>query len=362
MSRTQAMHSVARAWVVGLCLSACGGNSLDSLDRAGIDNGNQEHVLYRPKDEVFALRSDAERLYWKSGVLSTITGLRGCVAAACDETVVTYTDGKRNNDGTPLVKGFTVEAGTLYWVQTRNESLQSIVSCPVTGCTGEPTVVVAEVYGAESLLVRGNTVYWSSPKDSALLSCSLVGCTQPAVLALNQEFVGGFTDLAALVAGERNIYWSNGEQVMSAALDGRSPPSVFAANQKGLGSLAVNATHVFWQRGEAAKTIVSCPLDGCEGEPTVVVADELSTISLVADASRAYWIAADGFDSPRNASIRGASVAPVPAPVELYRGESETAFGPLALALGPADIYWVGWGTGDNLAAARHSAIYRMPK
>ncbi|MGC4093093.1 MAG: hypothetical protein QM756_35435 [Polyangiaceae bacterium] len=336
-----------------LAVGACGGNSLELDGRDKYTLGNEEHVFYRQQGTVYAIQVDAQRLYWISGSSVRPSALRSCVSTACDDTVVTYADLGVVTDQR-LVWTFTVADGMIYWAHPRNGIVEEIVSCPVSGCQGAPTFIT-EGYQTRSILVRGQTIYWSSETDRAILSCPLVGCSTPKVVAANMEAPVG------LSATSEQLYFGSADQVFSYALDGGSPPRVFLAEQSGVGAVLATTTDLFWWVGGDTRRLVSCPLPGCAGAPRVVTQDEF-LYPFVADAERAYWLSSDVFATPPNTSIRGVDLTMAGTPFEFYRGESASAFGPVWLAMNADYVYWAGWGTGDSSSAALHSAIYRMAR
>jgi hypothetical protein len=163
------------------------------------------------------------------------------------------------------VVGAAVDTSNVYFANTVQ---RTILACPVTGCTGAPTVVSPDslLTDAGQLLpwqlgVDQANVYWdltrywpnlSGPAEGQVLMCAKAGCNAtPTVLA------SGLRNPAGLASDGVNVYFSErGVAKTASAMDGR---------------------------------ISKCAVTGCSNRP-VPIADNLSYPQGIAlDASHVYW-------------------------------------------------------------------------
>ena len=121
-----------------------------------------------------------------------------------------------------------------------------------------------------------------------MLACALTGCgAGPTVLAAGQPAPHG------LVVGGGNAYWVTAKgDVMSCSVDGCFTSSLIASGQSIASTsyaLAIDDVALYWANGSTG-TIVSCPLSGGEGVPTVVGLASGSVAAIAVDATSLYWV------------------------------------------------------------------------
>ncbi len=339
-----ARGSSALAFVL-VAAPACGGESLQ-LERA--DEANDPAAFITNQVYARAILVDESRVYWATG-REPRASLRSCLKDDCGASAVTYVTLSQNGSSMPFVVAALGEQA-VYW---QNEG--PILSCPAGGCSGSPTPIAA--YGASSLVVDGDYIYWTSASDTAVFRCSLSGCSSPTVIALHQ------LDAAALGVAGDNAYWLSNSRVMRAKKDGSETPVVMADAQTGAACLAVNSKHVFWSHGEDSGGQVSfCPLAGCEGTPTDLVVGEHSASGLRVDDQRAYWINADLVPQGFAGALRAIDLKSGAVPATLHVGQFFPTVFEHTIAIDANFVYWVAAPALDPKGNFDRQIIYRQAK
>ncbi len=265
--------------------------------------------------------------------------------------------------------GVASDGTNLFW-----SASNAIWSCPVTGCTGKakqiapltsgnPTPVVID---ATHVYFQGFSGYVDAQSSGSILRCPKAGCTGPAeVVAAKPTFSN-----TALAIDDQAVYWSTcggyncDGQVMRIGKDG-SDLRAIGGSHNGPQRLAVTTTTVFWIDGPtngagADGSILSCPLSGCSGPPTVVAANQENPTDIAVDANNVYWTLAGSFFGP--GALDGAVLS---CPLSGCGGAAPTPVAthqpyPMALLVDDCGIYWSNEGRSD--AGPKGSTIQACTK
>jgi hypothetical protein len=208
--------------------------------------------------------------------------------------------------------------------------------CAIGGCGNQPTTLASGWLTPQPIvpgaLTLGNgTLYWSG--GGSVLTCPITGCS------------GGFATLASGVGAtgvavdSERVYWTiyDTGEIASAPVDGSSPPVTMASGQVGVSSSVVDATKLYW--ATYSGTVVACPPTGCPSGPTVLWSGapgstQAVTVGLAQDALRLYWTNGN--------PIGGGSVFAcdkADCPGTLVAIES-SASSPLGIAVDDENVYW----------------------
>jgi hypothetical protein len=121
-------------------------------------------------------------------------------------------------EGRPFPAWLTVDATNIYW--TERHMAGSVRSCPLAGCTGEPTLLASDQPYPGSLAVDAERVYWINFRSAVyppnagstsgeLLACPLSGCgSNPTVLAANQP------EPRTIAIDGTHVYWTTFGEVI----------------------------------------------------------------------------------------------------------------------------------------------------
>jgi hypothetical protein len=170
------------------------------------------------------------------------------------------------------IVGVALDTSNAYFASTINGT---ILTCPLTGCGGAPTVLSPDSLMADAgqllpwrLATDEANVYWdltryetnlAGPAEGQVLACAKAGCNgSPTVLA------SGLRNPWGLVTDGTNVYFlEHGDTRTANAKDGRvakcavtgcsNQPTVIADNVSYPHSIAVDSAYVYWtDLGEAA--------------------------------------------------------------------------------------------------------------
>jgi len=242
-----------------------------------------------------------------AGLQATIiaTSSHGITGFAIDATNVYFTVGSLMNAGDPEAFSY----GT-------------VSKCPLSGCTGSPTVIATGQNYPQQIAINGSALYWfnynaatlmrcalncaddatplftlpelqplgfavtansiffTSPYAGLVEECSAAGCADAGVtLASGQlqptEIATDGTELAwsnwgiQHTSGLKNLTYSDGG-VLSCPVAGCDAGVRTLSSLTNLGSsVVVESSTVYWYD---AGSILSCPATGCSAAPQVVVA------------------------------------------------------------------------------------------
>jgi hypothetical protein len=132
---------------------------------------------------------------------------------------------------------------------------------------GVPTIIATHQWGARALVVDETRIYWTTTYAlGSIGDLSVKSCAK--------------TDCAGTLVTYWITYWS-------------APPSGYSVVDR----LVVNKSHVFWTSVSESTsfetyTILSCPIAGCNGPPSVIAEPVFPTV-LVVDDAYLYWLSTD---------------------------------------------------------------------
>ncbi len=186
--------------------------------------------------------------------------------------------------------GIAVDAQNVYW---GNSGAGTIVSCPLTGCEGEPNVIVATAGEVRGIAVDTTSVYWLVAPDQANMApirkCPLTGCVgQPVTLGE----VGSMRPNDVHVAGTVLYYtaWPDfGACTVTACAQGER--TVLGA----MPVVSVDSSENFLYFSRYGNRIISrCERPACIGSVVDLVAGHAAT-SVAVDATALYFSEASFF-------------------------------------------------------------------
>jgi hypothetical protein len=194
--------------------------------------------------------------------------------------------------GQSFAHSVAVDEGFIYW--TNHGTPGGVLKCALTGCGDKPTTLVESATGApQAIAVAGGQVYFTTYAGAAILRCASTGCDgKPTTLASGQPIA------RHLALDATHLYWTRGESadndtgdgsVMKCALGGcAGKPSALATKLFNPHGIAVGAGFVHWTSlGDGA--VSRCPLDGCRGTPAKQASEQAFPQQIVADAANLYW-------------------------------------------------------------------------
>ena len=114
--------------------------------------------------------------------------------------------------GSGYSQNFIINGDNVYWPSISADGIPNILSCPKSGCPGQPTLLLSTNLGIDILAADGNNIYFSGylgHRDDQnrliyeLGRCPLSGCTNPDYLAISY---GSFKDI---LSDEQYIYFAS---------------------------------------------------------------------------------------------------------------------------------------------------------
>jgi hypothetical protein len=104
----------------------------------------------------------------------------------------------------------SVDSEFVYWANSL--SAGSILRCPLSGCTGEPSVMVTRQNWPRSIAVDGKSLFWSTVNGAfvmgslgaSIMRCPIDGCESATETLAEQVFNSWGI---SMVVDETNLYW-----------------------------------------------------------------------------------------------------------------------------------------------------------
>lgn len=172
----------------------------------------------------------------------------------------------------PQINDFAIDAVNLYFTTP-----DSVYRCPLAGCGGSPTPVVAGQSGLVHVVSTGTAVYFTSESQfvtqGQILTCPVAGCgSSPTIVNTN----GG--GIVALAVDGSNVYWAQttpvGDSgvkggVLSCPLAGCSGAPALVFNDSQVNAITLRGGQIFIQDG-AGGSLLQCPATGCGASPTLL--------------------------------------------------------------------------------------------
>ena len=267
-----------------------------------------------------------------------------CQAGACQPAVLVTVPYPR------AVTAFAIDETSVYWTGPGDGSdggtllASGIVSkCPIAGCTGLPTTLATGQAVPEGIWVIGPTLYWVDYNIGAIMQCS-VDCNDEATV------LHKFPDLGrkGFAANATEAFISYENAIEQCPTSGCGTIMTFASGQEPT-DIALSGAGVTWidlgtlPAGKAALFvdggIMNCPLDGCDGGPTVLAAGLNYPTGLAVNGTTAYWAQSNSIDA---CSVTGCNGTPTSI-LSLPAG-----YGVADLAVDATDVYFGDVGSGNG--------------
>lgn len=233
---------------------------------------------------------DATDVYWANQGDGTVVKCPRSGCAGASPTVLA--------SGQPSPRGVAVDSTTLYWMTSPATDAGStfnarVVSCPKSGCTGSPTLIVERsVFYANDVHIDGDTLYYTAWPEVG--TCPKTGCP-----ANTPTFItSGAGPMSVEVAGTL-IYLSRfgSSRVESCTLPACNSPTTLVSGVRATG-IAIDGTSLFATDYDAIgfgpdagaeRRIVKCPIAGCgTNAPVVVESGDISPYAIAVDAERLF--------------------------------------------------------------------------
>jgi hypothetical protein len=272
-------------------VSATYGADVGSVDiQAGSFHGYAHDVT-----QAGQLRVDAQNVYWAEIVALQLDGGAGykpssgqiskCPRGSSSPIVLA--------SGQNFPIAIATDATNVYWTNTANTAGPDgqVMKCAIAGCGNNPTLLASGQTMPGGIAVDATNVYWinvgTGAADGAIMSCAISGCGSPTPIAT------GLATPNEIVVNGTTLYWTNaGTSTAATALvhDGTvmscpvtgcvGAPSILASGQGNPGGLATDGLNLYWanfgsgsqQQGESGQggQVMKCAIGGCNGQPTVL--------------------------------------------------------------------------------------------
>jgi hypothetical protein len=213
--------------------------------------------------------------YWTNATAGTVSS---CATSGCGKNPTVVASGLSSPGG------IAVGGSTVYWVETGTTG--DVASCATSGCAS-PTVI-ATVPGL-LLAVDSASIYFTD--GAGVNVCPITGCSgAPTVLFAAKGATGIVIDTANVyVTTDLTGIDSTSGAVLSCAKSGcDGKPIALATGQFGPLAIAVSGGTVYWGNTQGDADIWACTSSGCMQMPRVVTMAALP-ISLAVDSARVYW-------------------------------------------------------------------------
>lgn len=191
---------------------------------------------------------------------------------------------------TPNFPGAFVLCGDhLCWIDMPSNGTGTVQSCAITGCS-QPTTVMSlpanTYWGAGALTSDGTNVYVAL--IDKIVSCPITGCMGAPTLVVTALNVHG------LAFHQGKLYFvTNGAGTGTLARCDPTfctIPEFVAKNLAAPWNLAVDDAGIFWTSFIDPGQVLRCPLATCPDGPSVIAQQQASPSLITTDATRVYWM------------------------------------------------------------------------
>jgi hypothetical protein len=311
-----------------------------------------------------------------------------CSASVCQPVVVA------SNITGPL--GVAAAGGSAFWL--RNGAVER---CPVTGCTGAPTLITSEVaIGAEqpggtTIVTDGNQVAWIATGNASgngrdVFNCGVAGCLN----GFGPKTSTGLTDAPTQIALEGSTLFSTQNTgaekmgpistlVMTGTGIGSDIPSGIAADATNVyvvgvsqsatgvdrctraagGGLCTNPTRLFvgakYVAAGAGVVVATstdgiklCASTGCGGSAKVVMASDKDAAAIAASSAFAVW-ANPGSTTTGDGTVRACELPACASPRTIATAQDH----PIAVTIADGFVYWVNGGVNSGPGSIWRAAL-----
>jgi hypothetical protein len=279
------------ALAAGTNPSGAGGLAVDATNVYWVDSaggqvlacaktgcGGTPIVLASGQNGPSGIAVQGSTVFWSNAGAGTLVS---CATAGCAKNPTVVVSGLASPGGV------AVDATSLYWAETGGAG--RVASCPLAGCT-TPTVLAS----APGLLLAVDeaSVYFT---DGANVNqCPLTGCTgAPTVLFAAAGATGIALDTANVYAtadtiSETSAGASKGAVLSCAKTGCASSPIALASGQLAPLPIAVASSTVYWGNTQGDGDLKGCASAGCKDSPKVIAMGAVP-LSLAVDDTHVYW-------------------------------------------------------------------------
>jgi len=230
-----------------------------------------------------SLALDDANVYWANDDGTVMAcAINGCAQTPTEIGAVTTTQFY-------YAGSLTLEASQLYWA-----TLDAVVTCPVSGCLGQPTPIITG-QKPTVIAVDQTTLYWTDvgdggPSGGKIMTCAIAGCGN-APLTIASSLPGPY----AITLDTKNIYWTDGNAVSSCSKAScASTIATLVSNETPSGpSILVDGSNLYWS---TAQNVMQCLGVTCPSGAAVLAANQ-NPFVLAVDATSIYW------NDPTNGTI-----------------------------------------------------------
>ena len=247
----------------------------------------------------------------KSGGTTTtlVTGESNPMGIAVDATYAYFTNqGGNTVKKVPLAGGapitiatgqaqpyaIAVDASNVYWTTLGSGAGNgTLMKCALSGCT-TPTTLASGLQYAYGLAVDATYVYWTTLNGGG--EVRRVGIDGTGERSLGSTFVYPYavslsaSSLVVLQYGQAGMVWTE-------PLAGGAPTQI-AGGQAFPQMMTADSTAAYWTswnpQSGGGKSVLKCPLAGCNHQPQAMAYGIQPTGSILTDATWVYWLSNDG--------------------------------------------------------------------
>jgi hypothetical protein len=242
-------------------------------------------------------------------------------------------------DGTSV---FLADEGTGY-----------ILSCPTTGCGGNPTTVGVLDAGeatAHEIAVDSTYVYWTDTTDSVWRAPKSGAGPVQHLATYSPELEGGVASVPEAIAVDSTfVFFTNDDgTIQKVALAGGTPTLFTAGPVQIAGQIAIANNSVYFTQNNDPGTVESVPTSG--GTATVLQGSQHLPAGVVADGNNIYWVNQGTAPSLNDGTVMMCPLTNCSVPTTLATGQ----LGPVGIAVDENAVYWTdpavvttGSGTGE---------------
>jgi hypothetical protein len=180
-----------------------------------------------------------------------------------------------------------------YWTLSPNggSNFAGIVSCPVSGCVGSPTVIF-QMGKPFYLALGGSTLFY--PDSTGLEAVSTSAADANQVASLFAPAPSGHT-YSYPAADSTDVVWaddtSSATGISACPITGCPGGGPIVITSQNAGGPAIDASGVYWTTGTS---ILKCAASGCASNPTTVVSGiTASPLVTVVNSTAIFWANGD---------------------------------------------------------------------
>ncbi|HEY2404625.1 MAG TPA: hypothetical protein VGI10_01410 [Polyangiaceae bacterium] len=300
------LRSHATLLALTFALVSCGSRALDLDGQVGaqpiVTASTDPQVFANLQEGVAQIAVDGERLYWAGWGQKDATSwaLRSCGKQSCASDVITYSATQNE----PVSGPFALQGGEIFWLAylAGMPHVVDILACPVSGCVGQPRLLVGNS-NAMSLTVDEVNAFYAAGSDTSsvqIYRVPLAGGSPPAALAALSR-----GDVYELAMHGDYLYWtfttsspSGLGDIQRIRKDGTAAVETLLSNQVAPTSLAFDDNYLYWSKYSDVGALYRWPVSGAAIAPESLVGAVRSPSAVVVDGGQVYFAyELDAFDA-----------------------------------------------------------------